>query len=77
MSARSALPAQLVMMDKARAKRDPKSGFYLRVAVANGADTVELKGAVTARDALCMAKAKGYSPTHWMEVGGTHPTKFS
>lgn len=69
-------PAQVIVTDKELAQRHPAKAFYLRVAVAEGADHVDLDGAVTPVEARRMAREKGYEPTHWMEVGDIRPMMF-
>ena len=69
-------PAQCIFMDKDLATRRPDKAFYLRVAVENGADTVDLDNAVTPLDARRIAREKGYEPSHWMAVGDARPWRF-
>lgn len=69
-------PAQVVIMDRGHGQRHPNKAFYLRVIVENGVDTVDLDGAVTPMGARKIARAKGYEPTHWMEVKDLRPTPY-
>lgn len=69
-------PTQVIVMDKELGKRHPNKVFYLRVAVENGIDHIDLDGAVTPLDARRMARAQGYEPTHWMMVGDSRPMRF-
>lgn len=61
-------PAEVIMLDKELAKREPAKAFYLRVVRDNGVDTVPLDNAVTPLHARRIAQALGYSPVHWMDV---------
>ena len=56
-------PSQVIVMDKELARRHPAKAFYLRVAVADGVEHVDLDGAVTPVEARRMAREKGYEPT--------------
>jgi len=69
-------PAQVVIMDKELGQRHPDKAFYLRVQVEKGVDRVDLDGAVTPLDARKIALSKGYSPTHWMQVGDARPISY-
>ncbi|PCE30349.1 hypothetical protein [Burkholderia ubonensis] len=69
-------PVQVIVLDKGLGKQHPSKGFYLRVAVENGVETVDLDGAITPLDARKIAKEKGFEPTHWMEVTDIRPTMF-
>ncbi|WP_020203541.1 hypothetical protein [Cupriavidus sp. WS] len=69
-------PAQVVVMDKEVGRRHPSKAFYLRVAVEDGTDHIDLEGAITPLEARKIAREKGYEPTHWMEVGSIRPTVF-
>ncbi|MYM92621.1 hypothetical protein [Duganella vulcania] len=73
----SDFPQLVIIMDKELAKRHPAKLFYLRVArPEGGANHVDLDHAVTPVDARQMALAKGYEPTHWMEVQDMAPHRF-
>lgn len=64
-------PYQVIIMDREFGKRNPDNAFYLRVKVSdNEVKTVDLTGEVTLPGAVATARAKGFEPTHWMEVGG-------
>lgn len=69
-------PAQVIVMDKELGKRHPTKVFYLRLANENGADHVELDGAITPLDARKLARDSGYEPTHWMMAGDSRPMTF-
>lgn len=69
-------PSQVIVMDKELAQRYPGKAFYLRVAIENGVDQIDLDGAVTPIDARRLAREKGYEPTHWMRVGDAWPRMF-
>jgi hypothetical protein len=69
-------PAQVVILDKELGQRHPDKAFYLRVQVENGVDHVDLDGAVTPLDARRIARSKGYSPRHWMQVGDARPMLY-
>ncbi len=70
-------PPVAIIMDRQLAQRHPAKAFYLRVALPEGgAQHVDLDEAVTPLDARKMARAKGYEPTHWMEVRDLSPTRF-
>lgn len=69
-------PAQVIIMDKELGQRHPAKAFYLRLAVENGTDHIDLDGAVTPVEARRMACEKGYAPTHWMMVGDARPMMF-
>lgn len=70
------LPAQLIVLDREIAQRHPAKAFYLRVQVENGAQHIDLDGAVTPLDARQLAREKGYEPTHWMVAAEGRPTMF-
>lgn len=70
------LPAQVVIMDKELGERHPGKAFSLRVQIEKNVDVVALDGAVTPLDARRIAQDKGYSPTHWMQVGEARPTRY-
>lgn len=62
-------PAQLLVLDRALGKRQPKHAFYLRVQVSDReVKTVDLYGAVSLNDARRMAEEQEYAPTHWLEI---------
>lgn len=65
----SDFPDQVVILDKDLGTRHPDKAYYLRVKVEKGVDIIDLNGAVTPLDARKIAISKGYSPTHWMQVG--------
>lgn len=70
-------PSLIIIMNKELGKRHPSKVFYLRVALPDGgAKHVDLDDAVTPVDARKMARAKGYEPTHWMEVRDLSPTPY-
>lgn len=64
-------PDQVIIMDREFAKRNPEKGFYLRVKIGEQhVETVDLNGEATLPGAVAASRAKGYAPSHWMEVGG-------
>lgn len=69
-------PVLVIMMDKELGQRHPDKTFYLRIALENGVDHVDLDGAITPVEARRMAREKGYEPTHWMIVGESRPNMF-
>ncbi len=67
-------PSQCIILDRDLATRHPDKGFYLRVQVSeNEVRNVELDGVMTLPAARQVAKAKGFSPTHWMETTDARP----
>lgn len=63
-------PAQVVIMDRAFARRHPAKGFYLRIGTPQGhVETVRLDNEATPVGARRAAEALGYHPTHWLDVG--------
>ena len=73
----SDLPDQVVIFDKDLGMRHPEKAFYLRVKVEKGIDMIDLNGAFTPLDARKIAISKGYSPTHWMQVGDRQLKRYS
>lgn len=59
-------PEQVIVMDRDAAVTKGRS-FYLRISL-GGATVVDLDGTVTLPDAVGIALARGYKPTHWMET---------
>lgn len=63
-------PQQVIFMDREFATRHPDKGFYLRVQRPGGnVNVVGLVGEMTLPGAIAAARAKGYEPTHWVDVG--------
>lgn len=61
-------PAQVIVLDKDLARRNPAKAFYLRVQEGSGHVTaVLLESEQTLVGAVASAVCMGYRPTHWME----------
>ena len=70
-------PSQVIMMDSKFAQRHPSKAFYLRVSKDNGdVDVIDLDDILTVPQARKMAEAKGYAPSHWMDVAIGVPSSF-
>lgn len=62
-------PREVIVMDRAFAKRHPSKGFYLRVGTDEGhVATIWLDNEVTPVGARRAAQALGHEPSHWMDV---------
>ena len=71
-------PDQVVVaQDAAFAARNPSAAYWLRVKLQdNGVGVHQLPGAVGPAHARRMARALGFSPTHWTNPGDSRPHLF-